>query len=308
MKTSAPIRCAKHTEQGFTLLAVMFLLAVLTLSLTIALPKIAREIQRDREVETMHRGKQYIRALKLYHKAFGSYPTNADALIKPTNNIRFLRKKYADPTTGKADWKPVYVGQNKAPTAMGFFGQPIGGTGGCPANVMGGSSSISPSSGVTSSPTTGTDPSTSGSSTTGSAGCGNPGLNSTSSTSSTSTSANATGANSAAAGQSGQFGQTGSMIGGGPIMGFSPNSPKQSIMIYKTKTHYNEWEFVYDQQAEQMMAMSGMMGANGAGVNGAGVNGIGGLSGAGGSSNIGGNPGTGGSAGGTTPTTPTTPQ
>jgi hypothetical protein len=36
-------------------------------------------------------------------------------------------------------------------------------------------------------------------------------------------------------------------------MGFSPNSPKQSIMVYKTKNHYNEWEFVYDPISEQMM-------------------------------------------------------
>jgi hypothetical protein len=37
------------------------------------------------------------------------------------------------------------------------------------------------------------------------------------------------------------------------IIGFSPNSPKQSIMVYKTKNHYNEWEFVYDPIVEQMM-------------------------------------------------------
>ena len=105
--------------------------------LAIALPKVAKEIQRDREMETMHRGKQYARAIKMYYKKFGAYPPNVDALIKPTNNIRFLRKKYIDPTTGKEDWKPILFGQNKAPTAMGFFGQPIGGTGGCPANVIG---------------------------------------------------------------------------------------------------------------------------------------------------------------------------
>jgi hypothetical protein len=40
-------------------------------------------------------------------------------------------------------------------------------------------------------------------------------------------------------------------------MGFSPNSPKQSIMVYKKKNHYNEWEFVYDPVAEQMMQQAG---------------------------------------------------
>src|ERR1700758_5430089 len=51
-----------------------------------------------------------------------------EALIK-TNEIRFLRKKYIDPTTGKDDWKPIMFGQNKTPMAMGFFGQPLGGAG-----------------------------------------------------------------------------------------------------------------------------------------------------------------------------------
>jgi hypothetical protein len=51
------------------------------------------------------------------------------------------------------------------------------------------------------------------------------------------------------------FGSTnnGQTFGGGGIIGFSPNSPKQSILVYKTKNHYNEWEFVYDPLAEQMM-------------------------------------------------------
>ena len=113
------------------LVAVIFLVALLTIALSIALPRISKEIQRDRELETMNRGKQYIRGIRMYYKKFGSYPASVDALVKPTNNIRFLRKKYADPTTGKEDWKPIPVGQNKAPTVMGFFGQPLGGTGGC---------------------------------------------------------------------------------------------------------------------------------------------------------------------------------
>ena len=75
----------------------------------------------------MERGKQYIRAVQLYYRKFHAYPPNVDALVK-TNEIRFLRKKYIDPTTGKDDWKPILFGQNKTPTAMGFFGQPLAGS------------------------------------------------------------------------------------------------------------------------------------------------------------------------------------
>ena len=61
---------------------------------------------------------------------------------------------------------------------------------------------------------------------------------------------------------------TGQTFGGAGIIGFSPNSPKQSILVYKTKTHYNEWEFVYDPLAEQMMMNGGGNAANSAGLNG----------------------------------------
>src|ERR1035438_6324277 len=93
MKTSAPIRRPQPSEEGYMLVAVIFLVALLTISLAVALPRISKEIQRDREIETMHRGKQYIRGIRMYYKKFGAYPPNVDALVKGTNNIRFLRKK-----------------------------------------------------------------------------------------------------------------------------------------------------------------------------------------------------------------------
>jgi hypothetical protein len=58
-------------------------------------------------------------------------------------------------------------------------------------------------------------------------------------------------------------GLSGQTFGGGGIIGFSPNSPKQSIMVYKKKNHYNEWEFVYDPLAEQMMMQGGNTGSIG---------------------------------------------
>jgi type II secretory pathway pseudopilin PulG len=238
----------------------MFLMALLILSLAVAAPSVAKSIQRDRDLETMERGKQYIRAVQLYYRKFHAYPPTIDALVK-TNDIRFLRKRYLDPITGKDDWKPILFGQNKVPTAMGFFGQPlstggaiagIGPTGGNGMNGVNGagqsgglfnssggsgfgssssgSSSIFGSSsdtGTGATPTTGT-PTNGASPTTGAGGTdasGNP-------------TTGATG--------TGQTGQTGQTFGGAGIIGFSPASPKQSILIYKKKDHYNEWEFTYD--------------------------------------------------------------
>jgi type II secretory pathway pseudopilin PulG len=291
-------RVPKPSEEGYLLLAVMFIMALLVLSLAVAAPRIAKSIQRDREVETMRRGKQYVRAIRLYYRKFHAYPPNIDALVK-TNDIRFLRKRYLDPMTGKDDWKPVLFGQNKTPTAMGFFGQPlatggsIAGVGPTGGNGLNGANGAAPSGGLFNSsaggsfgnsPGMGTGSSIFGSSNSTSA---NPTSGSTfnssaagstdssagssangSSTASTSTGAGGTDGNGnptsggtntgqGTGASTGFGGQTGQTFGGGGIIGFSPASTKQSILIYKKKDHYNEWEFTYDPIMEMMMAGAG---------------------------------------------------
>jgi type II secretory pathway pseudopilin PulG len=262
-------------EDGYILIAVMFMLAVFIIAMAVAVPVVRKSIQREQEYETFQRGKQYARAVKLYYKKFGRYPPNVDALVK-TNDIRFLRKKYVDPTTGKEDWKPVQFGQNKTPTAMGFFGQPLagsspglsttglngsaglnGGAGGS-AGVFGsissslnqnGQSGTSLNGSATSG--TGTDSSNSGAGTSGGTDAnGNPTAGAGTTTGSGAT--NSSGLTS-----------TGPTIGGAGIIGFSPNSPKQSIHVYKKKNHYNEWEFTWDPASDMQMAQGGNAGTIG---------------------------------------------
>ena len=109
--TSSPQSPRQPPKQsGYILLAVLFLVALVLLSLAVAAPRIAKSIQRDRELELIHRGEQYKRAIKLYYRKFGSYPSSIEQL-ENTNNIRFLRKRYTDPMTGKDDWKIIHFGQ-----------------------------------------------------------------------------------------------------------------------------------------------------------------------------------------------------
>src|SRR5882724_2637332 len=92
-------------ERGYVLLTLIFFVAVLAISLATILPSIRQEILRDREEEMIHRGTQYTRAIRLYYKKNGRYPAKIEDL-ENTNNQRFLRKRYKDPTVKGEDSAP----------------------------------------------------------------------------------------------------------------------------------------------------------------------------------------------------------
>ena len=48
-------------------------------------PKLLTQGRREREEETVWRGEQYKRAIGLYFRKFGCYPTKVDDLAKQTN-------------------------------------------------------------------------------------------------------------------------------------------------------------------------------------------------------------------------------
>ncbi len=286
-----------HGEDGFILIAVLFLVALLLIGLAVAAPRMAKSIQRDNEIEAVHRGEQYKRAIQLYYRKFGRYPSSIDQLVD-TNNIRFLRKKYTDPITGKDDWRLIHPGQAKVPP-MGFFGQPMAGVPGAAnlgAHVSGatgasaGISAFGGSSGSSFGSSMGS--STFGSSTFGSsmgsspssgavgvetpvmAGTPDSGDSTTGSSSGPAGTSPTSGASSSpfgSAGSSKPFGSTdagsASPMGIGQIIGVGLPSKKASLLDYKKQDHYNKWEFVYFPIEDQMKAM-GAMGAGGGNVNG----------------------------------------
>lgn len=226
MAVSRQHSVARSAEEGYVLAAVIILLAVMMLFLAAAMPVVRRDIRRDQEVETMRRGQQYIRAVQLYYRRFRRYPPNIEAL-EDSNNMRFLRKRFPDPLTGQDDWQPVTYGANKAPLSMGLFGQPFG----MGAAVLTNSPTGRSGNGIIgASPVTGAFMSGSGSG----SGSGS--------------SADTANQGSGGAGTSGSPGP----VMGGAVIGFSPVGTAESILVYKTKKHYNEWEFVYDPLSERM--------------------------------------------------------
>jgi type II secretory pathway pseudopilin PulG len=312
MPCPAPNRIAPgrpHGEQGYILLAVVFLTVMVLIALSVAAPKMARSIERDREVELMHRGKQFQRAIQLYYRKFGAFPPTMDALEK-SNNIRFLRKRYKDPITGKDEWQLIHFGEAKTRT-LGFFGQPLAGTGTAGGSLMAG---IGPSGGnQTGGPLFGgspiTNPSGSGDATATNGSSGNTDVNGNpinldgspatpqqqdgTATATPNQTASTFGQSGSSTGSS--FGSGGQTFGGAGIIGVKSTSTKLAILEYKKKKHFNEWEFVYDPLADRVTIGNNLGGSATGNSSGSGLMGNGGFNsgtsgGFGSGSGIGNNP------------------
>jgi len=236
---------ARAGEQGFLLVGVIVMAALVLIALSVAAPIVARDLRRERELEAVHRGQQYVRAIRLFYLKTNSYPASVKAL-ENTNNVRYLRQHYLDPMTGKDDWRLIGLGQAKT-TVKGFFGQPLSGLNGAAGGGLGSAAGLQ-SGGVPNTGGTTSSTGTQGSNTPGSAGSQTgPG------TSSFGTSS--FGQNGAAGGDS-AFG-SGST---GPFVGVGIPKDGASIITLNEQTDYSTWEFIYDPRIEQLYAKSSIFG------------------------------------------------
>ena len=104
-------RSSRQNQRGSAMLIVFVFAAIVAISLFAEMPVVIFEAQRNREQLLVDRGNEYIQAVKLYRRKTGQFPPNLEALEK-TNQIRFLRKKFKDPFTDKADWRLLHAGPN----------------------------------------------------------------------------------------------------------------------------------------------------------------------------------------------------
>jgi type II secretory pathway pseudopilin PulG len=224
-------------EAGYLLLAVVVMVALVLIALAVAAPVVARELRRDKEVESQHRAQQYVRAIQLYYRKNKSYPASIKAL-ENTNNIRYLRQEYVDPLTGKSDWKLIHQGQQKT-TIKGFFGEELAGMTANLGSAQGMNSGVGTPVGGTA-----------GTSSTSTIGATSALASGFSGASTTTTTAGTPGIS----GASGSTGSTGSSAfgdgQGGPIVGVSPARSGESITEPNQQTSYDTWEFWYDPRIE----------------------------------------------------------
>lgn len=99
----------EKNQSGFILLVIFLMAGAVALMLYRQMPRVAFESERDREQLLIERGEEYVRAIQLYRlDNGGQWPQNLDQL-EQTNNKRYLRKRFADPYTGKKEWRLVHT-------------------------------------------------------------------------------------------------------------------------------------------------------------------------------------------------------
>ena len=79
MTTSRP--SCHRSDDGYAVLLAIFMVATMLLLAATATPNILTQGRRLREQETIWRGNQYVRAIRLYYQKNGKYPSNLDDLI-----------------------------------------------------------------------------------------------------------------------------------------------------------------------------------------------------------------------------------
>ena len=240
---------SRSSERGYILLMLMLFVALLAIAAGAMAPSLAFRIKRDREEEMIHRGVQYSRAIRKFVKKTGRYPSRLEEL-ENTNNIRFLRKRYKDPITGK-DFKLLHVGEVQLTSAAGIAGAAALGAnaaGIAGAAALGGNAAAAGGAAAL----------------LGAAAIGAAAAQASAGSPLNPAATPATDA----AGESGQnaapghdqskpdssqpgagigSGQLSSAVfGGGPIVGVASTSKAPSIREFNHKNHYNQWQFIYD--------------------------------------------------------------
>src|SRR5580704_8436364 len=121
----------RRSERGYILITLILFVALVAITALVMAPLFTFQAKRDREEELIHRGTQYSRAMKHFVKKFGRYPTRIEEL-ENTNQVRFLRRRYKDPITGK-DFKILHMGDVQMAFGAGIAGAvPAGGLNGAP--------------------------------------------------------------------------------------------------------------------------------------------------------------------------------
>ena len=106
-----PPRTSRRAESGYAIVMAMFLILAMLVSSQVVLRNLVTLRRRQREADTIWRGQQYVRAIRLYYHKTGHYPQSLDDLEKGLPELHFLRFcAYKDPiNSADGSWRFIYV-------------------------------------------------------------------------------------------------------------------------------------------------------------------------------------------------------
>ena len=127
-------------ERGVLLISLLVGMTVMIILLTASAQSWATIMQRERELELIFRGNQYIIALQQYAKEHGgAYPMELEVLLKegPMGH-RYIRQMFLDPFDKEGEWNLLYLAPNGKGAINPNARFPLGGVLGAAGGATGG--------------------------------------------------------------------------------------------------------------------------------------------------------------------------
>ncbi|MDR2166029.1 MAG: hypothetical protein LBO79_10545 [Zoogloeaceae bacterium] len=118
MANSECLTTGKHRQTGFSYLWVLLLVALMGVSLTVAVEVDSIVVRRDQEKALLAIGRQFQSAIGRYYESMpidgrNEYPASLEDLLQDPRypgTVRHLRRIFVDPVMGKAEWGLVKIG------------------------------------------------------------------------------------------------------------------------------------------------------------------------------------------------------
>ncbi|HEX9639375.1 MAG TPA: type II secretion system protein [Acidobacteriota bacterium] len=112
--SSSESRCA--CERGFTLVALIIALSIMSVMLALAVPLWDSVVRREHEEELIYRGEAIAAAIDCYSTKFPGVPLKD---IKTLVEQKCLRREYKDPFNIEGEWRKLYTTLPPGAAALG---------------------------------------------------------------------------------------------------------------------------------------------------------------------------------------------
>jgi len=270
MRQSPSRRRLRRSESGYALMMALFMVILMIIGADLVMRNLATEGRRQREAETIWRGQQYVRAIRLYYQKTGHYPQTLEDLQKGLPELHFLRPvAYKDPMNRPdGEWRMIYVnpagqiiGSVRYATLQQMALLDLNG-GQIPTGPGVTLPSISVSAGALAMPASSSQGLGAFQTGIGAPSQGTQGTSSDTSTASTTAAQNPSSAQSTAIGQAAaalaQLKPTGPVDGpviGAFLTGVGSKMDAASVKVYHGGKKYLEWEFIWNPVEEQARAV-----------------------------------------------------